>query len=167
MSTNWLSSSQILSSSPPLKKARQRPMDWMILGRKVQNFTVVKICWKYFFSFGKYPLFLNNFRQADLCCNHLHPNRLFIIPRGGRNVKFHFYDRPFFSLHQKCPFSSSLLRNHYIKNVFLVDHYIKIDKDHYYKSSWSLLRKSERQKEWKEHQKSQFCLIFTFWLPMA
>jgi hypothetical protein len=26
----------------------------------------------------------------------------------------------------------------------------------------SLLQKSERQKEWKEHRKSQFCLIFTF-----
>jgi hypothetical protein len=28
--------------------------------------------------------------------------------------------------------------------------------------SWSL-----HQKEWKEHRKDQFCLIFTFWLPMA
>ena len=34
--------------------------------------------------------------------------------------------------------------------------------------SSSLLRKSERWKECeKEHRKSQFCLIFTFWLPMA
>ncbi len=28
--------------------------------------------------------------------------------------------------------------------------------------SSSLLWKSERRKEWKEHRKSQFCLIFTF-----
>ncbi len=71
---------------------------------------------------------------------------------------------------------------HYIKNVFLVNHYydirtlksfflvhhnIEIDKDHYYKSSWSLLQKSEGQKEWKEHRKSQFCLIFEVILPMA
>jgi len=38
------------------------------------------------------------------------------------------------SLHQKSLFSWSLLRHHYIKNGFLVDHYIKIDKDHYYKN---------------------------------
>jgi hypothetical protein len=31
--------------------------------------------------------------------------------RGGRNVEFHYYDRPFFSLHRKCLFSSSLHRN--------------------------------------------------------
>ncbi len=76
---------------------------------------------------------------------------------GGRNVEFHYYDRPFFSLHQKCLFISSLLQNHYIENVFLVHHYIK---NHCLFSS-SLLKISEHQKEWKEHWKSQFCLIFT------
>jgi hypothetical protein len=54
--------------------------------------------------------------------------------RGGRNVEFHYYNRPFFSLHRKWLFSWSLLRHHYIKNGFLVDHYIKIDKDHHYKN---------------------------------
>ncbi len=44
---------------------------------------------------------------------------------GGRNVEFHYYDWSFFSQRQKCLFSSSLLRNHYIKNVFLVHHYIQ------------------------------------------
>ncbi len=33
--------------------------------------------------------------------------------------------------------------------------------------SSSLLQKSERRKEWKEHRKCHFCLIFTFELPMA
>ncbi len=33
---------------------------------------------------------------------------------------------------------------------------------HNVEKSWSLLRKSERWKEWKERQKSHFCLIFTF-----
>ncbi len=43
------------------------------------------------------------------------------------------------SEHQKYLFSSSLLQHHYIE----------IDKDHYYKSSWSLPQKSEHRKEWK------------------
>ncbi len=43
--------------------------------------------------------------------------------RGGQNVKFHYYDRQIFSLHQKSLFSWSLLRHHYIENGFLVDHY--------------------------------------------
>jgi hypothetical protein len=34
-----------------------------------------------------------------------------IIMRGGRNIKFHYYDRPFFSEHQKCLFSSSQHQN--------------------------------------------------------
>ena len=38
------------------------------------------------------------------------------------------------SLHQKSLFRWSLLWHHYIKNGFLVDHYIEIDKDHYYKN---------------------------------
>ena len=44
---------------------------------------------------------------------------------GGRNIKFHYYDWPFFSLHRKCLFSSSLLRNQNIENGFLVDQNIK------------------------------------------
>jgi hypothetical protein len=44
----------------------------------------------------------------------------------GRNVKFHYYDRPFFSLHRKWLFSRSLLRHHYIENGFLIDHYYDI-----------------------------------------
>ncbi len=48
------------------------------------------------------------------------------MQRGGRNVKFHYYDRPFFSLHQKWLFSWSLLRHHYIQNGFSVDHYYNI-----------------------------------------
>jgi hypothetical protein len=75
--------------------------------------------------------------------------------RGGWNIKFHYYDKPFFSEHQNWLFSSSQLLHQNIESVFLVDHNykidkdqnIKIDKDHYYESSWSLLRKSERQKE--------------------
>ncbi len=55
------------------------------------------------------------------------------------------------------------VNHHYIESVFLVHHYIK---NHCLFSS-SLLQKSEHRKEWKEHWKSQFCLIFTFWLPMA
>ena len=96
------------------------------------------------------------------CCEHFF--FILFVQGGGRNVEFHYYDWSFFSQCQKCLFSSSLLQNHYIKNVFLVHHYIK---NHCLFSS-SLLRKSERWKECeKEHQKSQFCLIFTFWLPMA
>ncbi len=45
---------------------------------------------------------------------------------GGRNVKFHYYDWPFFSLHQKWLFSWSLLCHHNIENGFLVDHYYDI-----------------------------------------
>jgi hypothetical protein len=101
----------------------------------------------------------------------------------GSERRISLLRRAVFSIHRKCLFSSSLLRHQNIKSVFLVDHNykidkdqnieidkyqnIEIDKDHYYKSSWSLLRKSEREKEWKEHGKSQFCLIFKFWLPMA
>ncbi len=47
------------------------------------------------------------------------------LRRGGRNVKFHYYDRQFFSLHQKWLFSWSLLRHHFIESPFF---------------SWSLLR---------------------------
>jgi hypothetical protein len=43
--------------------------------------------------------------------------------RGGRNVKFHYYNRKNFSLHWKWLFSWSLLQHHYIKNGFLVHHY--------------------------------------------
>ncbi len=46
--------------------------------------------------------------------------------RGGRNVEFHYYNKPFFSLHRKWLFSWSLLRHHYIQNGFLVDHYYDI-----------------------------------------
>ncbi len=35
-----------------------------------------------------------------------------------------------FSEHQNCLFSSSLLHHQNVKSVFLVHHYIKIDKDH-------------------------------------
>ena len=74
---------------------------------------------------------------------------------GGRNVEFHYYDWPFFSEHRKCLFSSSLLLHQNIESLFLVDHNyeidkdqnIEIDKDHYYKSGWSLLQKSERRKD--------------------
>ncbi len=45
---------------------------------------------------------------------------LYPLVRGGWNVEFHYYDGPFF---------------HYIKNGFLVDHYIEIDKDHYYENN--------------------------------
>jgi hypothetical protein len=50
-----------------------------------------------------------------------------------------------------------------IKNGFWVDYYIK----NQCLFSWSLLQKSERWKEWKEHRKSQFCQIFEVILPMA
>jgi len=56
------------------------------------------------------------------------------LMRGCRNVEFHYYDRPFFSLHRKSLFSWSLLLHHYIENGILVDHFIQIDKDHYYKN---------------------------------
>ncbi len=46
-----------------------------------------------------------------------------VLQRGGQNVKFHYYDRPFFSEHKNCLFSSSLLRHQNIKSVFLVHHY--------------------------------------------
>ncbi len=39
--------------------------------------------------------------------------------------------------------------------------------NHNVEKSWSLLQKSQRRKEWKEHRKSQFCLIFEFKLHMA
>ncbi len=111
-----------------------------------------------------FTLNLNYFYSQNYICATL---RL----RGGWNVEFHYYDRPFFSEHRKLLFSWSLLQHQNVKSVFLVDHNykidkdqnIQIDKDHYYKSSWSLLQKSERWKEWKEHWKSQFCLIFEFW----
>jgi len=77
--------------------------------------------------------------------------------RGGQNIEFQNVKKQIFSLLQKSLFSFSQLRNQYVEN----------DKDHYYKSSWSLLQKSERRKEWKECWKSQFCQIFEFWLPMA
>jgi hypothetical protein len=54
--------------------------------------------------------------------------------RGGRNVKFHYYNRPFFSEHWNCIFRSSLLRHQNVKSVFLVHHYIKKEKDHNVKS---------------------------------
>ena len=53
---------------------------------------------------------------------------------GGRNVKFQNYDWPFFSEHQKCLFSSSLLLHQNIESLFLVDHNYEIDKDHYYEN---------------------------------
>ncbi len=64
---------------------------------------------------------------------------------------------------------------HYIKSPFLVDHYYNITKS---KMAFELITTSKLTKitttkirtskrMWKEHQKSQFCLIFTFWLPMA
>ncbi len=64
------------------------------------------------------------------------------VSGGGRNVKFHYYDWPFFSEHRKCLFSSSLLLHQNIESLFLVDHNyeidkdqnIEIDKDHYYKN---------------------------------
>ena len=86
---------------------------------------------------------------------------------GGRNVEFHYYDWPFFSEHQKCLFSSSLLLHQNIESLYLVDHNyeidkdqnIEIDKDHYYESGWSLLRKSER---WKECEKNIESLSFVW-----
>ena len=39
--------------------------------------------------------------------------------------------------------------------------------NHNVEKSWSLLQKSQSQKEWKEHRKSQFCQIFEVILPMA
>ncbi len=50
-----------------------------------------------------------------------------------------------------------------IKNGFWVDHYI----ENQCLFSWSLLRKSEGRKEWKERRKSQFCQIFEIILPKA
>ncbi len=49
---------------------------------------------------------------------------------GGRNVEFHYYDWPFISERRNCLFSSSLLRHQNVESVFLVHHYIEIDKDH-------------------------------------
>ncbi len=65
-----------------------------------------------------------------------------LFKRGGQDVEFHYYNRPFFSLHQKFLFSWSLLRHHYIENGFLVDHYYDITTSkisvflvhHYYKN---------------------------------
>ena len=62
--------------------------------------------------------------------------------RGGRNIEFHYYARPFFSEHRKCLFSASLLQHQNVESVFLVDHNyeinkdhnIEIDKDHYYEN---------------------------------
>ena len=48
------------------------------------------------------------------------------LTRGGRNVEFHYYDRPFISERQNCLFSSSLLRHQDVKSPFLVDHYYNI-----------------------------------------
>ncbi len=48
----------------------------------------------------------------------------------GRNVEFHYYDWPFISERRNCLFSSSLLRHQNVESVFLVHHYIEIDKDH-------------------------------------
>jgi hypothetical protein len=45
------------------------------------------------------------------------------MTRGGRNVEFHYYDRPFFSERQNCLFSSSLIRHQNVESVFLVHHY--------------------------------------------
>ena len=54
-----------------------------------------------------------------------------ILPlRWGRNVEFHYYDRPFFLERQNCLFSSSLLRHQNVKSVFLVHHYIEKEKYH-------------------------------------
>ncbi len=52
------------------------------------------------------------------------------MERGGRNVKFHYYDRSFFSEHRNCLFSSSLLHHQNVESVFLVHHYIEKEKDH-------------------------------------
>ena len=68
------------------------------------------------------------------------------LTRGGRNVEFHYYDWSFF---------------HNVENGFWVDHNYDITTSKMV-FSWSLHRK-----EWKEHRKDQFCLIFKFWLPMA
>ncbi len=54
------------------------------------------------------------------------------------------------SLHRKSLYSWSLLRHHYIKNGFLVDHYIE---NHCLFSS-SLLQKSECRKECEKNIKS-------------
>ena len=51
-----------------------------------------------------------------------------LLMGGGRNVEFHYYDWPFFSEHQKCLFSSSLLLHQNIESLFLVDHNYKIAK---------------------------------------
>ncbi len=47
---------------------------------------------------------------------------------GVGTSKFHYYDRPFFSEHRKCLFSSSLLLHQNIESPFLVDHNYEIDK---------------------------------------
>jgi hypothetical protein len=90
----------------------------------------------------------------------------------GQNVEFHYYDRPFFSEHCKCLFSSSLLRHQNVKKCLFSwsehQNWQRSEHQNWQRSEhqkWqrSLLQKSECWKEWKEHQKSQFCLIFEFW----
>ncbi len=80
--------------------------------------------------------------------------------RGGQNVKFHYYNRPFFSLHRKYLFSSSLLRHHYIKTVFLVHHYY--DKERL-SMFWFYLWHQKRS----QHRKSKYQLpmVYYLWLP--
>ncbi len=73
---------------------------------------------------------------------------------GGRNVDDQNVDRPKISERRNGLFSWSERRNQNVENVFWVDQNVE--------NEWSLLRKSERRKEWKERRKSHFCLIFTF-----
>ncbi len=54
--------------------------------------------------------------------------------RGGRNVEFHYYDRPFFSELWKCLFSSLLLQHQNVEIEIDKDQNIEIDKDHYYEN---------------------------------
>jgi hypothetical protein len=82
------------------------------------------------------------------------------VTRGGRNVKFHYYDRLFFSLHRNCLFSSSLLQHHYIKNGFLVHHYY--DKKDFRCSDFTYgVKKDHNVKNWKY----QLPMAYYLWLP--
>ena len=85
------------------------------------------------FSF-KMVLNQNNLHKIILHCLEI------VKMRGGWNVKFHYYDRPFFSERQNCLFSSSLLCHQNVESVFLVHHYYYYNQnikngflvDHYY-----------------------------------
>jgi hypothetical protein len=98
---------------------------------------------------------------------------------GGRNVEFHYYDWPFTSERRNCLFSSSLLRHQNVESVFLVHHYIEIDKDHNVESVFLVHHYYDQKSDFRcsdftygvkkdqnvENKKLQLPMAYYLWLP--